>query len=326
MTAPGQRSAAATEPPSGLAERFALALARLLPERGAIGLAVSGGPDSLAMLLLAAEAIPGMFEVATVDHGLRPESAGECALVARLCAARGIPCAVLSTHVAGGNVQAQARMARYAALAEWAEGRGLAAVATAHQADDQAETVLMRLNRGSGVSGLAGVRERGLVPGSDMPLIRPLLGFRRAELEGIVQRAGIVPVTDPSNADDRFDRVRVRRALAGAAWIDPLAVAMSAANLAQADAALEWAAQSEWQDRVRVGEGEIAYRPHAPRAIGLRIVERAISRLGGSPRGGEVARLLDKLAAGESANVAGVLASVTGEEWVFRAEPPRRSG
>ena len=326
MTATAPRSPAGSEPPPELSERFAQALVRLWPEGGQLGLAVSGGPDSLAMLLLAEAAIPRRFEVATVDHGLRAESAAECAAVRELCAAKRIPCAVLRVLVQGGNVQAEARGARYAALGQWAADRGLSAVATAHHADDQAETVLMRLNRGSGVAGLAGIRERGTVPGTDLPLLRPLLGFRRAELAEVVAAAGLVAAQDPSNADERFDRVRLRNALAGSDWLGVTALASSAANLADADEALEWAARREWDEHVDEAAGALRYRPHAPRGVALRVVERAIAALGGEPRGADLARLLGRLEAGEGGNVARVLVTVEAGEWVFRREPPRRAG
>src|SRR6187402_3868010 len=104
MTATGARLPAAAEPPAELVTRFAEALARLWPEGGRLGLAVSGGPDSLAMLLLAEAALPGQFEVAAIDHGLRERSAAECAMVAALCAGRGIDCAVRKVTVASGNL------------------------------------------------------------------------------------------------------------------------------------------------------------------------------------------------------------------------------
>ncbi len=202
------------------------------------------------MLLLAHAAMPGEFEAATVDHGLRAEAAEEAAFVARTCAARGIAHAVLRVEVAPGNVQDEARRARYAALAAWAGERGLAALATAHHADDQAETVLMRLNRGSGLGGLSGVRARGTVPGGTLPVLRPLLGWRRAELAALVAGAGIEAVSDPSNADPRFDRVRMRTALAEADWLDAAAIAQSAAHLADAKEALDWAMEREWDANV----------------------------------------------------------------------------
>src|SRR5687768_7583217 len=119
MIATGARSPAGAEPPEELVARFKEALERLWPEGGKLGLAVSGGPDSLAMLLLAQAAIPERFEVATVDHGLRPAAKDECALVERTCVERAVPCAVLQIEVEQGNLQEQARVARYAALDGW---------------------------------------------------------------------------------------------------------------------------------------------------------------------------------------------------------------
>lgn len=306
-----------------LVTRFAAALDRLNPAGGAIGLAVSGGPDSMALLLLAHAAIPGRFAVATVNHGLRPAAADECALVAAACAARGIDCAALRVTVAPGNVQQQARLARYRKLSEWAGSQGLAQVATAHHADDQAETLLMRLNRGSGVAGLAGVRERGAIGGC--ALIRPLLGFRRAELATIVAEAGVAVAHDPGNEDDRFDRARIRKALADAHWLDPLALARSAAHLADADAALDDFAQRLRGELVVCGGSAIRLKPAGPRAVLLRLVARIIADIGTGARGAEIARLVERLQAGEAGNLGGVLASVEGAEWLFRPEPPRRA-
>lgn len=325
MTATGARSPAADE---ALLKRFADELDRLWPEGGRpesrLGLAVSGGPDSLAMLLLADAAIPGRFEVATVDHGLRPESAAECAMVAAVCAARGIACATLPVRVADGNLQAAAREARYAALTGWASSRGLTAVATAHHADDQAETLLMRLNRGSGVAGLAGVRERSWLAHSEIALVRPLLAFRRAELAEVVAASGLAPVRDPSNTDDRFDRARIRKAIAESDWLDPLALAASAANLAAADEALEWAAGREWNERVAGSGDRIRYRRLAPKAVAMRVIARIIADFGGKARGQDLARLLARLEAGDGGNLGGVLARAEEGEWVFEAEPSRR--
>lgn len=322
QTAP--RSIATSAPPHRLIARFSGDLARLWPEGERLGLAVSGGPDSLALLLLAEAAMPGRVEVATVDHGLRPESASEAARVLELCAGHGIPCEMLQVKVGAGNLQEQARLARYRALGEWLRRRELTALATAHHADDQAETLIMRLNRASGVPGLAGVRERTNIPGTDLVLLRPLLGWRRQELLDFVDEAGLLPAHDPSNDDEKFDRVRIRRALAGADWLDVPALAQSAAHIAEAEAVLQWTAQREWRERVDVGEGEIRYRPLAPQAIRLRVVMRAIALVGGDPRGGSVAKLMNRLARGKDSNLAGVIVRVDGETWTFRKEPPRR--
>lgn len=264
--------------------------------------------------------------MATVDHGLRPESASEAAMVAELCAASGIPHRILPVKVAQGNLQEKARAARYAALARWLEDRSLAALATAHHADDQAETLVMRLNRGSGVAGLAGVRARGVVPGTAFPLLRPLLGWRRAELAAIVRSSGLEPAQDPSNEDPKYDRARIRAALAGADWIDVAGIATSAAHLAEAEGVMQWAAQREWDEAVEVGEGEIRYRPSAPPAIRIRILARAIGMLGGQPRLGAVAQLMQRLQNGRDATLGGVVARVERGTWTFRKEPPRRIG
>jgi tRNA(Ile)-lysidine synthase len=327
MTGAGRRSPAA-EPPPELVARFKEALDRLWPQGGRLGLAVSGGPDSMAMLLLAEAAIPGQFEVATVDHGLRAEAKDECSLVEHACADRDIPCAVLRVEVGEGNLQEQAREARYAALADWATTRDLRAVATAHHADDQAETLLMRLNRGSGVTGLAGVRERAFLdpPYFELSLIRPLLAFRRTELASVIAAAGIETVDDPSNLDDRFDRVRLRKALADADWLDPVALTRSARHLAEADDALDEFAIVLWSQHVRREGDLVTFYPLAPRVMRLRIIERIIRELGGDPRGSDVARLLDRIEAGTSANLGGVLVTVKGNQWEFRPEPSRRTG
>lgn len=286
---------------------------------------MSGGPDSLALLLLAHAAMPGQVDAATVDHGLRSESADEAAMVARLCSGLEVPHAVLRVQVAKGNLQDEARKARYAALAGWAHERELAAVATAHHADDQAETLLMRLNRASGVAGLAGVRACTNLSGSALTLLRPLLGWRRGELQAVLDRAGIVAAQDPSNADERFDRVRVRSALAGADWLDVGALARSAGHLADADEALQWAADREWEGQVQALPGGYLYRPRAPRAIRLRVLAKAVDLLGGAPRGGALAQLEGALVRGSAANCGGVAGCSTAEGWLLQPEPPRRS-
>lgn len=312
-----------------LTDRFAGTLGGLWPAalnaEAILGLAVSGGPDSLALLLLAHRALPGRIAAATVDHGLRAENAGEAAMVSKVCGSLGVAHAVLTVTVETGNVQAQARAARYAALGDWAATDGLAALATAHHADDQAETLLLRLNRGSGVAGLAGVRARGLVPETSLPLLRPLLSFRRAELAAVVAEAGLQAAQDLSNEDDRFDRARLRKAIAGADWLVVPALAASAAHLADADAALDWAAAREWAECVKAAPMGLVYRPQAPRAIALRVIARIVRQLDGEePRGSAVARLFEKLLARETASIGSLVARVTPEGWSFSKAPERR--
>ncbi|WP_232492987.1 tRNA lysidine(34) synthetase TilS [Novosphingobium kaempferiae] len=310
-------------------ERFRDDLGSVWPDRiddgmARIGIAVSGGPDSLGLLLLAHAALPGRVEAATVDHRLRAGSADEAAEVARVCAALDIPHATLTVEVAPGNMQAEARLARYAALADWAGERGIAAIATAHHADDQAETLLMRLNRASGVAGLAGARGRGRVPGTDLPLLRPVLGWRRAELGAVVEAAGLVAAQDPSNANDRFDRVRIRKALADADWLDVAAIAESAAHIAEADAALDWMAALEWRSCVKKEPMGLKYRPQAPRAVILRVAARIVRELDGEDaRGGAIARLVDALSAGQAASIGNLVARPNAGGWSFAKAPVR---
>lgn len=278
----------------------------------------------MALLLLAHAAMPGRVEAATVDHGLRAESGAEAAMVARTCRDLGVQHRVLRVEVGSGNLQNEARQARYDALSRWMNDRGLAALLTAHHADDQAETLLMRLNRGSGLAGLAGVRPAGKTPGQDRLVLRPLLSWRKSELEELVRYCGLTAADDPSNTDERFDRARMRRALQQSDWIDPVALSRSAANLADAEEALAWSANREWRDCVTKSDDGFLYRPSAPRAVQLRVLGRAIRELGGDPRGSQLAMLVDALRDGKGGNVAGVLASSDKEGWRLRREPPRR--
>ncbi len=293
-------------------------------------------------LLLLAHAACGLDKVtaATVDHGLREESAAEAAFVSDLCAGLGIEHAVLNVDVAEGNLQANARDARYLALGQWHDEARVGALMTAHHADDQAETLLMRLNRGSGVSGLAGIRTSTDIPGWGGTLIRPLLRWHKSELEQLVDEAGVVPVRDPSNSDERFDRAQVRKFLAGQSWIDTQALAASAEHLEDASRAIEWFASEDWETHVvpdsdETGRG-FRYYANVPRAISIETICRIITELGGKASRAEAARAFDRLWQGENASLAGVL-GVPGTErieptgltmrvWRFSPEPPRNGG
>lgn len=280
------------------------------------------------MLLLAAQCYNEQVVVATVDHGLRPEAGGECALVASQCERLGVACTILRVEVADGNLQEQARVARYAALGQWAEQVGATSIATAHHADDQAETLLMRLNRGSGTGGLSGIRERTMIEGCPVPIIRPLLHFRRSELADIVKAADVQCADDPSNRDDSYERVRVRQWLAGNTWLDPRAVAQSAAHIAQAEATLEGIADDVWAREVCPGEhGEIAVPYTDWLEVNIRLVSRAIARLGGDASRGDIAALLTETIREpiSRANLAGVLVERREQSYVCRPEPARRS-
>jgi len=320
-------------PEPALVDRFAKNLDALIAAGVRFGVAVSGGPDSLALLLLAAAARPDDLECATVDHGLRPESRQEAEAVGKVCEGLGLPHQILAVEwpkKPETAIQEQARSARYRLLSNWAKERGLGAVATAHHLDDQAETFIMRLARGSGVRGLAGMRPISKVPGSDVPLIRPLLGWRRSELVAICAAAGTEPAADPSNEDEQFERVRVRHALGHVEWLDPAALASSAANLRDADAALDWEAGLEWTRAVTNGGVEIVYCPsNAPPEIRRRIVSQAVTRLAtegqsSSLKGRELDNLLAALCSGGTATLRGVWCS-GGDAWRFTKAPPRRS-
>jgi tRNA(Ile)-lysidine synthase len=314
-------------------ERFRRQLNQLVKPDAVIGLAVSGGPDSLALLMLANAARPGLIEAATVDHALRQEGRAEAELVAGLCERLGVPHEILTAEwkeKPETAIQERARNARYRLLSQWAQERGIMAVATAHHLDDQAETFLMRLARGAGVRGLGAMRAIVRAPANGAALIRPLLGWRRSELEQICTDAGVSPVADPSNEDEQFERVRIRKALAKTDWVEPQAIARSAANLAQADIALHWATDLEWGRAVKVGRNAIAYTlTDAPREIRRRIVRRSILRLategiGAEIRGPELERLVTVLANGGKATLRGVMCN-GGQVWRFTRAPARRA-
>jgi len=312
--------------PDDLLDRFRADLDALIEPGTPFGVAVSGGPDSLALLLLAAAARPGEVAAATVDHGLRPGSREEAETVADICERLGVPHAILAIEwdiPPGSAIQEKAREVRYGALAAWMADSALPVVATAHHLDDQAETLVMRLNRGAGVRGLSGMRPLASVPGHpDLRLARPLLGWRQTDLAGVCAAASVRPFADPSNEDARHERVRVRAALAQSDWLDPKALARSASNLADADDAVEWAAAMEWTRFATFSEDELVYRPSsAPAEIVRRIVARAIEELGteGEPddlRGRELDRLIAQLEAGRTATLRGVRCE-GGAQWRF---------
>lgn len=279
---------------------------------GTIGVAVSGGADSLALMLLAAAAFPGMVMAATVDHGLRAESADEAAYVHDIAQRAGVSHRVLTLDLSpGGNVSARARTARYVALETWRQSVGADWIATGHHADDQLETMIMRLNRSSGVGGLAGIRRRNGV------IVRPLLDWRRAELDAIVGDAGLPPVDDPTNRDDRYDRARLRKLLASADWLDPVAAARSADRLADADSALDWVATTV--------EPTAAAMADLPDELARRVLLRAIRTVDATldPRGEALGHALSELRQGRKAMLGDVLCVPEGI-WRFERAPDRR--
>lgn len=183
-----------------------------------VGLAVSGGADSLSLLISFArwrqEHAPGLsLHVLTVDHGLRPEARNEARFVSELANTLGLHHHILTVKqdALSGNLQAAARRARYALMAAFLEDRNLGHLLVAHHRDDQAETLLMRLARGSGLTGLSAMAASQKIDGWSASIERPLLGFGRANLEAYLRHIGQDWISDPSNEDLRFDRVRLRR-------------------------------------------------------------------------------------------------------------------
>ena len=321
-----------------------------------IALAVSGGPDSMAMLGLAAIAYPGRVIAATVDHGLRAESANEAATVAACCARLGVTHATLAiagAPAASGNQHDWARQERYRLLERWAEDAHAATLCTAHHAEDQAETFLMRAARASGLSGLAAVRARrdcGTVkefagPDDDTPaidrargpiaLMRPLLRWRRHELRGIAESLRLSFVDDPSNRDPRFDRTRFRAWLAEAPWLDPIQIGKTAENLAALDADLVEISAWLWRSRaLDCGPSEARFDVEGlPRGVTRYLARMGIDHVlaandasrGNWNQASNVEPLLDALEAGRAATQANILASAKGTVWHFREAPPRRS-
>jgi tRNA(Ile)-lysidine synthase len=317
-------------PPPDQIARFARDI-DLLGFEGRLGLAVSGGPDSLALLLLASAAFPGQIEAATVDHGLRPESAIEALHVEDICERIDCSHTILNVIVEEGaaGLQAEARRARYAALAAWAAQRNIAQVATAHHADDQAETVLMRLQRGSGVAGLSGIRP--VRTEGTVRILRPLLGWTKAELVHLVSRAGVEAVEDPSNHDLRFDRAAMRRFLGQNPQFQPERLARTAAAMREAEEALAWAAEQLAEDRVTSAGGEWRIETaNLPLDMKRRLLSRTIAEIRleaglepASSRGEEVEGLLATLEGGGTGTLAGIMAR-GGACWLLRLAPPRR--
>lgn len=284
------------------------------------GVAVSGGPDSMALMLLAACAFPGRVAAVTVDHRLRAASADEAAMVADWCAGQGIAHAILTPDAAvEGNVSAWARAMRYRRIEAWRASHGIDWIMTAHHADDQLETMLMRLNRGSGVGGLAGVR------GRSGRVIRPLLGARKADLQALAEAEGLPHVFDPSNADPRYDRTAMRSALAEAPWLDARAAVRSAAALAEAEAAIAWSVAELAQAHVRrESAGWRLERTDLPREYLRRLVLHMLVLADApAPRGDSLDLALAEAAAGRQASLSGWLLK-GGAAWTLMPAPPRR--
>ena len=221
-------------------------------------IACSGGGDSVAMMLILARLAPerGLaLSVATVDHGLRPESADEARFVGRLAAEAGLAHATLKVTVGAGSVQAAARRARYGALRAHAQCLGTRHVAVGHTRDDQAETVLFRAVRGTGIEGLAAI-----APARADGILRPILDCRRGALRAFLARRGVPFLEDPSNVDPRFARTQIRALWPSLEALDPrvtdhlaaLADDARAARASLASRARRWQVRAEDRGALRL--------------------------------------------------------------------------
>ena len=299
-----------------------------LPAGKTIGVALSGGGDSTALLHLCLRA--GLaVEAVTVDHRLRPESADEAAAVHATCAALGVSheIRVWDHGPVTGNLMDAARRARLALIADWAQSRGIDTVALGHTRDDQAETVLMGLARSAGLAGLSGMR-----PAFDMGnvhVLRPLLMAGRDELRVWLQAEGIGWIDDPTNDNDRFARIKARKALTELAPLGITAerLAEVAGHLASAQTALS-AQVAEVAARHMVAEaGALRIATglwSEPYELQRQVVVAGLLWLTAAdypPRAADLARLIQAMAAGRHATLAGCRAR---SGWLMRE--PRAVG
>ena len=275
--------------PSGLSETVRRTIRRhaMLAGGETVLVAVSGGADSVALVHLLRALAPELgltLHILHVDHRLRADSAADAEFVRRLGGRLGIPVDVVAVEVAaGGSREEAARKARYAALEACAARIGAARIALGHTADDQAETVLMRILTGAGVRGLAGI------PAVRGRVIRPLLNLHRADLVTELRRAGVSWREDPSNQDPKFLRNRVRHELLPllAASHDPGIVARlntMAARARETVDALDGLASRELDRLARPGPDAMTVSRAAlrelPPAVAVEVLRQAAARLG----------------------------------------------
>ncbi|MEY8830330.1 tRNA lysidine(34) synthetase TilS [Sedimentitalea sp. XS_ASV28] len=282
-----------------------------------LGVAVSGGGDSIALLHVLTRCFaPGSVELfaVTVDHGLRPEAADEARRVRALCDDLMVPHTTLhwTTWDGVGNLQERAREARYRLISDWARTLDIAAFAVGHTADDQAETMLMRLARSSGVDGLAAMPLNRTMFG--ITLIRPLLGVPRQDLRHYLTRNGIDWSEDPSNDDKAYERVRTREALRLLAplGVTPTVLSDVARNMEQAREALDWYTFLAARDLAEVDGGNVVFDLRQFRAlpseIARRLLVRSVAWISGSlrgPRRAPVSLALESIRAGRAMTLGG---------------------
>lgn len=297
-----------------------------------IGAAISGGGDSMALLAMAERAGLDLHAV-TVDHGLRPEAAAEADLVARFCHDTGIRHEILplTRLAAGPNLAARARTARYDALIDWAGKQDARMILLGHTRDDQAETVLIRLARGSGADGLAAMAQARHWRG--IHWLRPLLGLDRAELRDWLRINRIGWIDDPTNEDLAYDRSRIRLALddLGALGLTRARLASTARTMARQRAVLEAAGADLARVAVRNGALGEVYLDPSPLAAALadtalRVLANALITVSGTPYRPRLGSLEALLAAVtgpgfRGTTLAGCIVAVHGTEIAVCREP-----
>ncbi len=298
--------------PGTVEHRAHAALDRLAGALPSLGIALSGGGDSTALMHLAQGWGRARLMAATVDHGLRPGSTDEARRAGQAAASLGIPHETLLWHrEGGGNLMGAARDARLRLLADWARRHGLSAVLLGHTLDDQAETLLMRLARGAGLDGLCGMADRREAEGALW--LRPLLTISRAELRDWLAARGIGWIDDPSNERDDFHRVRLRKAMTGLDLPLPQ-LAQSLQNLGMArDALAHYAAEAAQGAQSRAGGLDLPLPAFlaAPAEIRRRLLVaglRFVSGAGYPPRRAPVQQALAELAQGRQVTLEGVIA------------------
>ena len=268
-----------------------------VPQAARYGVAVSGGSDSMGLVRLIADArhsVPVFADAAvtvlTVDHGLRPAAAEEAAQVAHWCRRLGFDHVTLTCRetLPASGVQAAARAARYRLMTDWCLSDGADVLMVAHTLEDQAETVLMRLARGSGVDGLSAMAPVTMQNG--IAVVRPLLGVSRDRLRSCLAAHDQDWIDDPSNHDERFERVRVRKALPALAdlGLTPETLSVTARRLQRVRSMLDGAAGEAMGRHVRAYDaGFCAVAPRLLSAeheeVVLRVLARCLCAVGGEP-------------------------------------------
>ena len=322
-----------------LQAKFDAKLGSLLPAgTDRVAVALSGGSDSMALVLLAAgwaESTGAAIVALTVDHGLRPESAREARRVGEWMEARAIPHEILAYKgkIPSSNIEGAAREYRYDLLGKYCARLGIKALLVAHNMDEQAETFFLNLARGSGVYGLAGMPEIALRDG--MEIVRPLLGFSKDELRAYLGSRSQEWVEDPSNADGKYRRVRVRnlKDLLASLELSPERISATMANVRRAREAVEFYADGLIRRAFKDGSIDAEALKSAPAEVSLRALAKIIQGLSQSPyppRFESLESLCGKIVGGtlgRGATLAGFKFSAAPNGTIKIAPtPPRRPG